>query len=1857
MLELPDLSLEIHPTLWSVIFILIKNLFFLIWCELGVENKIVTEPHETRNLLRLNYNEKESEVKSMAADHISKYSGPTAEEGLRRILFVNEDQFAWIIIGPDPAKPVDLNTMTTEGNYVVYNYINGHPDFDIKPMNVHVYFGDTRPSGEKIYMQVIQCINGYYQRLILVNADGTIETDPRGWQIASFNGSAVVIHRGETPPPNPQESTFWLYVNNTTNEFILKIWDGTNWVPVIPADSMTESVYDPRKVGKPVDTYIDEEYKKVDSYQNMLLHMEDNTLHIDEAYRTTMNEALSTEQLNQYKTDMLQYVIDTIATVLENKKFNEANTKVTELETRYNTHVANNDASGLKHVTPEKVAEWNSKAPGNHSHLSDNKVEIDASSITSGVLNIDRMPPEAFTKVYVVDSTDAMIAHAQANNVPNGTVYHIPVTGNPVGKWYRLKDKTKVASLADGYLDFSTDPNGMVIDFNRIIMPSPVTVVTLGITDLFTKETLDAKVSMEIRGLIDDSIKTLVEPYVDKVVFEMMGTYGYSRNPNIHSYNIPRGSSVNFREAILPSSKRLYEYSLDRYRHMETGMYEYNKVTGTSIEETAGDLSDPRRLDGYMYRPLVASPTTITHSDSAGRKKLRPFVAGQTCFFVHDKVAMTYLNADRREIGYMYYITAGEVTPHYITFEELFQELFPDDDVSQFTITDITPLYSKGIVFELSIAFYIHTKGIVNVLFTSDNKLSVSSAYIYNMYTGMTDTTYLGRCQNAVPAKAKNTSTSDYSIKDYPLEMYGFYTMKLKSQTGTSVSVDFTAYFTYLGGSYTGPCLGALTSNTTMNKSEYDSIISQSNEAGALGIPPMINFFCMFDPDNLTYENYNRGKSNILLGKINGTRAILIFLEEAFGIYENATFTGDSGYYLMDPGGSQRVLDPTNKKTYPFIQTYHALQCRQFIAGYGKAIVGNRKAYDEEDNNHSTEKAYDIDQVAKGLQTEDDTSCPYMLLNVLGVWDMINKTFVILPININSTSVSMEEDKFANSYIYGNGGLAFSFDTKNNTTPAIYDYENSFNRSDRAVLYNDGTVMYNNRRTDPRFIESQITDIYHFGYYHEKYILIVGTGYTPKNTTVDSGENLSQYCDDKIYFFESGNGRDWSIAKIMPKHDHSILLGNRHTLKDVRDMEPVVVVKDDIAYFYYSDMMSNAHIETRIVSLNTYQDMPISTLEALTSYVPTETNKTKVKYQHRLARTFNKYRTTDTIPRLTYDIYPVSFKGNKLYCKKSYDGIRWEDKIYEINNVNWQRYRSETWGENGIEPHIGTTRPEEMIGRYTVKGVTDQNIVVMQSMKVSTNDYYPQSVIADTFVVSDMLLISEEEIIFILRVDNNDQGTLKDITVRGVKNLYNHIIVHYKDGVSNACYIPPVTNMEKKTYQYDYVELLPIYEPMSDEFIMPIFLNLYGNVISGEQTVNFCWIAKYDYLSNTIDTPSPHATSGSQPIQKYGGHQCEYVGTRLAGVKLTTQYVAVGETVDISADANYEPGVSLTLTPTSAYSSGDKIFECIDMAESTSVTNILSILNIVKDALHLPITEQLNNKACILDVKYREQTDRKMTDNGKSIPADGIVKHPVIMDDSAPTSSFNQVAMLVLFMTTPNAESTNYKPYLAIVEFGTSGTRRYCITPHIIPIDSYRNTSSSMSYFISFMTDFWDYDFERSEPGPRVTLHSQHADVYMRYNPVSNASDLVSRQNPSLSGSALLMEHSDVKGIIKPDTLYTNYQDQHLMNYFYAAPGKAENTQQIVRQDVTNYSYNLLPTHMTARQTIKKDGYSVFGLNQMAIAPDQTSQVTYLYRYNKAVNEGVKTNLEKASNYMNLINSFFDINEGFEAGEPETPMP
>ena len=358
------------------------------------------------------------------------YSGPEVDELLQKAYNFSVVNNGWAKLESSNINPVDLDSLVTQGNYSISFWQNGPIQLTTNgPINVSV---TKDSSNNKIYQTIYDAGKIYTRETSTTSFSNT-------W-VEKQNNTDLDI--GSSTPQNPIDNYIW--IDTSGDEPVIKVYKeiSGNWIPVSAADLAKASVYDPRGIKQPIDTYLSQKIADADlskaeeDYNAHLIDGESsgNPIHVTTEEKAKWNAGISkddaTTVLDEFKTGMNSYA---------DEKVNESAQTVGNISTRVDTVSNNIDthiANSAIHITAEDANTFDNKAAGDHKHLNDGSVTVSAGNIV-GLIPIERLDPSVLERNYTVTSYEEMM-NLTTNEIQNGDSVYINST--KPSAWFVVDD-------------------------------------------------------------------------------------------------------------------------------------------------------------------------------------------------------------------------------------------------------------------------------------------------------------------------------------------------------------------------------------------------------------------------------------------------------------------------------------------------------------------------------------------------------------------------------------------------------------------------------------------------------------------------------------------------------------------------------------------------------------------------------------------------------------------------------------------------------------------------------------------------------------------------------------------------------------------------------------------------------------------------------------------------------------------------------------------------------------------------------------------------------------------------------------------------------------------------------------------------------------------------------------------------------------------------------------------------------------------------------------------------------------------------------------------------------------------------
>lgn len=233
-------------------------------------------------------------------------------------------------------------------------------------------------------------------------------------------------------------------------------------------------------------------------------HFTNQTIHFNKRDRAALllreTKQGATSKLYTLQRENQNYVEATIFST--EQRFGEMQSEVNLQTQRLDSHINNEEI----HTTKKKQEYWNKKSDPDHTHFNDGNVEIDASKIVSGIIDMARLPKGAKDHIVKVQNIDEMLA-LTIDDIQNGdrvAVKHAGLEPGVPDAWdvYEVEDETKLGTM-DAFLPASAG-TGTYVDWENVER-KPTTIEGYGIRDAYnktdTEAIIDEKINIESEKL------------------------------------------------------------------------------------------------------------------------------------------------------------------------------------------------------------------------------------------------------------------------------------------------------------------------------------------------------------------------------------------------------------------------------------------------------------------------------------------------------------------------------------------------------------------------------------------------------------------------------------------------------------------------------------------------------------------------------------------------------------------------------------------------------------------------------------------------------------------------------------------------------------------------------------------------------------------------------------------------------------------------------------------------------------------------------------------------------------------------------------------------------------------------------------------------------------------------------------------------------------------------------------------------------------------------------------------------------------------------------------------------------------
>ena len=448
------------------------------------------------------------------------YSGPEVDNLLQKAYQVSVVNNGWNKLDSSNSNPVDLDSLVTQGNYLISFWSNGPVQLTTDgPINVSV----TKDSSSGMIYQIIYNAGKIYIRK-------TTESSFSNTWAEEQNNTNLNI--GTSTPQNPQDNYIW--IDTSGEEPIIKIYKESvhAWIPVSTSDMAKASVYDSQGVKQPIDEYLDQKIEEADlndaeaDYNAHLIEGEDSgsPIHVTTSEKTKWNAGISKDDasiiIGDLKNEMTSYANSEIETVIQ--EANTISTNVESISSNINNHIADSSI----HLTTSDVENFDNKADNDHKPLNNNTVIVSASNII-GLIPIERIDPSVLERNVTVASYEEMLALTN-DQIQNGD--SVFINGITPSAWFVIDD-TKLGT-ADAFIQYAAPAKDLTWDN---IINKPSTLAEFNITDAYTADEITAMYNEILESI--NAVNNQVTEYSEAVTIKIPSDLNETIATNITSVN------------------------------------------------------------------------------------------------------------------------------------------------------------------------------------------------------------------------------------------------------------------------------------------------------------------------------------------------------------------------------------------------------------------------------------------------------------------------------------------------------------------------------------------------------------------------------------------------------------------------------------------------------------------------------------------------------------------------------------------------------------------------------------------------------------------------------------------------------------------------------------------------------------------------------------------------------------------------------------------------------------------------------------------------------------------------------------------------------------------------------------------------------------------------------------------------------------------------------------------------------------------------------------------------------------------------------------------------------------------------
>ena len=448
--------------------------------------------------------------------HLTNYHGYEIDNILYKAKKISVKNNGYVLVDSSEDKPIDLNNIRNPGNYLIYFWTNGPvlPSEYTKGVPISLYVTTI----DYVLYQFVVVANYVYSRKFNTST-GFYEQ----WTYEQYLGRLYV---SDTEPTNKVPfKTLWI----NTDTSVLKLYDGYEWKELISSEDMPIAIYDNQNKHTDIYTYTSLAlYGALEGHSiaEYMYHLEEYDRHVTNYDINNWYTKVTQDQVDELearlKEDILAFITEYV-TSEDQEKIDSLSPNLADVAYIEDRHIDDNISSigwevyednatssilidnlddsfilleeEAGHPSEDKMEEWNAKADGDHTHINDDKIIINAHNVV-GVIPSNKLPYDITERVYHVSSVQEMY-QLQKNPVHNGDLVAIDKSTNLYDWYYVINEDELDNELGYRYVTtLNTDDVKSYFSWNDVT-DKPSTIEGYDIEDALTEEDMEILTDIE----------------------------------------------------------------------------------------------------------------------------------------------------------------------------------------------------------------------------------------------------------------------------------------------------------------------------------------------------------------------------------------------------------------------------------------------------------------------------------------------------------------------------------------------------------------------------------------------------------------------------------------------------------------------------------------------------------------------------------------------------------------------------------------------------------------------------------------------------------------------------------------------------------------------------------------------------------------------------------------------------------------------------------------------------------------------------------------------------------------------------------------------------------------------------------------------------------------------------------------------------------------------------------------------------------------------------------------------------------------------------------------------------------------